>query len=117
MYLLKDESVLTSSIFLISALWGIFRHICSFFYLNSPGWEICSTQVNEKIPFPIQHGKEVLHAVEICLQKAGTAPDGHHPPGSGSNVGVLLGHLQHLPVHVSRTLQNKTGTSVIRSQM
>lgn len=53
--------------------------------------------------------------MEIGLQEAGTPPDGHHPPGSGSDVGVLLGDLQHLPVHVSRALQEKTGTLVTLS--
>lgn len=117
MHLPLDQSVLTSSAFFYICILGAYLGISAASFLNPPGWEICSTEVNEKIPLPIQHGKEVPHAVEVGLQKAGTPPDGHHPPGSGSDVGVLLGDLQHLPVHVSRALQHETGTLVMLSQI
>lgn len=74
--------------------------------LNQPGGEICSAQVDEKIPFPVQHGEKVLHAAQVGLQQAGTTPDGDHPPGRGSYVWVLLGNLQDLPMQIARPLQN-----------
>lgn len=73
-------------------------------FLRRPCWEIGGAEVDEKVPLPVQHGEQVLHAAQVGLQQAGAAPDGHHPPGRGSNVGVLLGDLQDLPVQVGGAL-------------
>lgn len=76
--------------------------------LRRPRGEIRGAEVDEEIPLPVQHGQQVLHAPQVGLEQAGAAPDGHHPPGRGSYVGVLLGNLQDLPVQVGGPLPSWT---------
>lgn len=76
-------------------------------FLRRPCREIGGAEVDEKVPLPVQHGEQVLHAAQVGLQQAGAAPDGHHPPGRGPDVGVLLGDLQDLPVQVGGALSRK----------
>lgn len=76
-----------------------------------PRGEIRGAEVDEEVPLPVQHGEQVLHAPQVGLEQAGAAPDGHHPPGRGPNVGVLLGDLQDLPVQVGGALPGWTERS------
>ncbi len=80
-----------------------------------PGGEVGGTEVDEEIPFPVQHGQQVMHAAQVGLQQTGPAPDGDHAPGCSSHVGVELRHLQHLSVHVVWTLQGTIWRSSIIS--
>lgn len=80
-------------------------------FLRRPRGEIRGAEVDEEIPLPVQHGEQVLHAPQVGLEQAGAAPDGHHPPGRGSYVGVLLGDLQDLPVQVGGALPRWTERS------
>lgn len=69
-----------------------------------PGGEVCGAEIDEKIPFPVQHWEQVVHAAEVGLQQAGAAPDGDHPPGRGTHVRELLGYLQNFSMHVAGSL-------------
>lgn len=73
---------------------------------HKPSWEVCGAEIDEEVPLPLLHGQQVLHAVQVGLQEAGSSPDGHHPPGRGSYVWVLLSDLQHLSMHVAGPLED-----------
>lgn len=79
--------------------------IVSINLADQPGGEVCAAEVDEKVPLPVRHGEEVRHAAQVRFQQAGTTPDGHHPPGRGTNIWVLLGYLEDLAMHVARTLE------------
>lgn len=73
----------------------------------SPDWVISSAQVDEEIPGPISHGQQVLHALQIHGEQAGTAPYRRHAPRCDPDVGILVSQSHHLPVQVVRSLQGE----------
>lgn len=71
-----------------------------------PSWEVCCTEIDEEVPLPFSHGKQILHAPQVGLQKTGSSPDGDHPPRCGPYIWVVLCHLQDFPMHVATTLKD-----------
>lgn len=69
-----------------------------------PDGVVGGAEVDEEVPGPVGHLQEVPHALQVRGQEAGTPPDGGHPPGRDTNVAVLSGELQHLPMQVIRAL-------------
>ena len=73
---------------------------CVYVCVCRPGGEVGSAQVDVEVPAPVLHVQQILHTPQISLQQAGSAPDGHHAPGRGTHVRILLGQLLHLPVQI-----------------
>ncbi len=70
-----------------------------------PDGVVGSTEVDEKIPAPVPHGKQVSHAAKIHGQQTGTTPDGGHAPGCHPHIRILGSQGVHLPVQVVRALE------------
>lgn len=34
----------------------------SVYMCDQPSWKVCGTEIDEKIPLPVQHGEQILHA-------------------------------------------------------
>lgn len=47
---------------------GCYHHLWSYCTADRPGGEVSGTEVDEKVPLPVQHGEQVLHAVKVGLQ-------------------------------------------------
>lgn len=71
---------------------------------TSPDGVVSGTEVDEEVPGPVSHLQEIPHALQVSGQEAGTAPDGSHSPGGDSDIVVLPGELEHLPMQVIGTL-------------
>lgn len=69
-----------------------------------PDGVVGGAEVDEEVPGPVGHLQEVPHALQVCGQEAGSPPDGGHPPGGDTDIAVLLGKLEHLPMQVIRAL-------------
>lgn len=65
-----------------------------------PDGVVGCAEVDEEVPGPVGHLQEVPHALQVCGQEAGSAPDGGPPPGGDADVVILPGHLDHLPMQV-----------------
>lgn len=77
-----------------------------------PGREVCGTEVDEEVPFPVEHGQQVLHAAQVGLQQTGPAPDSDHAPGCGPHVWVQLSHVHNFPMQVVGALQERHGDQI-----
>lgn len=77
-----------------------------------PGGEVCSTEVDEEIPFPVEHRQQVLHAAQVGLQQTSPAPDSDHAPGCCPHIGVELSHVHDFTMQVVGAL-HKTRKSDI----
>lgn len=71
---------------------------------TSPDGVVSSAEVDEEVPGPVGHLQEIPHALQVGGQEAGPAPDGGHSPGGDSDIVVLPGELEYLPVQVIGTL-------------
>lgn len=69
-----------------------------------PDGVVSSAEVNEEVPGPVSHLQEIPHALQVGGQEAGPAPDGGHSPGGDSDIVVLPGELEYLPMQVIGTL-------------
>lgn len=69
-----------------------------------PDGVVGCAEVDEEVPWPIGHLQEVSHALQVCGQEAGAPPDGGHPPWGDTNIAILSGELEHLPMQVIRAL-------------
>ena len=67
--------------------------------------EVGLAEVDEEVPLDILHSKQVLHGLEVDLEKTCPAPDGGVAPGSQAHVGEPLSDLPKLPVEVVWPLQ------------
>lgn len=65
-----------------------------------PDGVVGGAEVDEEVPGPVGHLQEVPHAPQVRGQEAGSPPDGGHPPGGDTNIAVLFGELEHLPMQV-----------------
>lgn len=68
--------------------------------MASPDGVVSSTEVDEEVPGPVSHLQEIPHALQVGGQEAGPTPDGGHSPGGDSDIVVLPGELEHLPMQV-----------------
>lgn len=69
-----------------------------------PDGVVGCAEVDEEVPGPVGHLQEVPHALQIRGQEAGSAPDGGHPPGGDTNIVILSGEPEHLPMQIIRAL-------------
>lgn len=69
-----------------------------------PDGVVSSAEVYEEVPGPVSHIQEIPHALQVGGQETGPAPDGGHSPRGDSDIVVLLGELEHLPMQVIGTL-------------
>lgn len=70
----------------------------------SPDGIVSRTEVDEEVPGPVSHLQEIPHALQVGGQEAGSTPNGGHPPGGDSDIVILPGELEHLPMQVIGTL-------------
>lgn len=73
-------------------------------FSDSPDRVISRTQVDEEIPGPIPHGQQVLHALQVHGEQAGTTPYCRHAPRCDPDVRILVSESHHLPVQVVGSL-------------
>lgn len=73
--------------------------------MRSPDGVVCSAEVDKEIPGPVSHFEQVLHAVQVHGQQAGSTPDCGHAPRSNPNIWIKVSQRQDLSVEVVRPLR------------